>query len=228
MRIRHQWFFYMLLALSACATASPAQPPQATQEVRERLSRLVAGEPRTFKMLHEVVAGYQGRSFPMSGYLLGRSDGSFRVSASMPMGPKIFDVAKFSGRWETKTYNAEAARVDPVEVGRSVERIYFTDAQDSPEFVGGAWIFRRKLDEADADSLEVSRRPEDLSITKKRFLRLGKLVLEIAYDRQEEIRGQIVARHVLATDTRGFTLELVVTDCEPGFPVPDDLLKLSP
>jgi len=179
-------------------------------------------------MVHQVVARYQGRSFAMSGYLLGRNDGSVRVSASLPMGPKIFDVAKLSGRWETRTFVAEAANVDPVEVGHSVERIYFTDARSAPEFLSGAWVFRRTLEEPDVDSLEVWRRPEDLSVTKKRFLRRGELVLEITYDRQEQMQGQVVARHVLATDVRGFTLELVVTGYEPGLPIPDDLLRLAP
>jgi hypothetical protein len=197
-------------------------------EVTDRLDRLLASEPSTFKMLHEVVARYQGRSFAMSGYLLGRADGSFRVSASIPMGPKIFEVAKVSAELETKTYVAEAARVDPVEIGRSVERVYFTDAQGAPEFANGAWVFRRTLDEGDVDGLEVWRRPQDLSVMKKRFFRRGELMLEITYDRQEQMRGQVVARHVLATDSRGFTLELVVTGYEPGIAIPDDLLRLVP
>jgi hypothetical protein len=228
MSIRPLGFLWIVSALFACTAVSKSAPPQEVQEVNDRLSRLVASEPATFKMLHQVVARYQGRSFAMTGYLLGRNDGSFRVSASLPMGPKLFDVAKLSGRWETRTYIAETAKVDPVEIGRSVERIYFTDARTAPEFSSGSWIFRGRLDEPDMDALEVWRRPEDLSVTKKRFLRRGKLVLEITYDRPEQMRGQVVARHVLASDARGFTLELVVTGYEPGLEISDDLLQLSP
>ena len=52
-------------------------------------------------------------------------------------------------------------------------------------------------------------------------------MLEITYDKREIIRGQNIARHVVLTDARGFSLEFTVTDYEPGFPVPDERLRLG-
>ena len=53
------------------------------------------------------------------------------------------------------------------------------------------------------------------------------MVLEIAYDQRQVMQGQLIARRVILTDARGFSLELAVTDYQPGFAVPDELLQLG-
>jgi hypothetical protein len=218
-----------LVAAAGCATASNApMPPPSAEAASLKLNRLEAAEPETFKMLHQVVARFQGRSFPMTGYLLGRRDGSFRVSANLPMGPKLFDIAKLSGHWESKIYLPDAAsRVDPLEIGRSVERIYFIEGRGLLKFSEGAWVSRQSLAEEDIDAVEVWHDTDDFAVIRKRFFRKDRMVLEIVYDQRQVMQGQLIARRVVLTDVRGFNLELAVTDYQPGFPVPDELLKLG-
>jgi hypothetical protein len=214
--------------LAGCANPrpTPSVAPSAQAASRD-LARLVASEPETFKMIHQVVARFQGRSYPMNGYLLGRRDGSFRVSTTFALGPKLFVVAKVSGRWESRIHVDElAGRVDPLEIGRSVERIYFRWASGPLELEEGAWVARESIRGEDVDAVEVWRTLEDLAVFRKRFLRKGQAVLEIVYDKRELIRGQRVARQVQYTDARGFSLELQLTDYVPGFPVPEDRLRL--
>ena len=52
-------------------------------------------------------------------------------------------------------------------------------------------------------------------------------MLEITYEQREVIRGQSIARRVLFKDVRGFSLEFVVTDYQPGFPAPDERLRVG-
>jgi hypothetical protein len=215
--------------VAGCATAPPKEraAPSAVA-ASAAVAQLVASEPETFKMVHQVVARYAGQTYPMNGYLLGRRDGSFRVSAMLPVGPKLFDVAKVSGRWESRIHLAEAAaRVDPLEVGHAVDRIYFRWADGPLVFEEGAWVTRQPMSGEDVDVVEVWRSPADLSVFRKRFFRKGRPVLDIAYDKRELIQGQTIARFVRLTDARGFTLELSVTDYQPGFPVPDARLRLG-
>ncbi len=223
------WCSLWVVAASGCAP-TPVRPSAApsAEAASAQLARLVASEPETFKMTHQVLARFQGQTYPMSGYLLGRRDGSFRVSATAAVGPKLFDVAKISGRWESKIHLPEvAARLDPLEVGHAVERTYFQEAQGPLRFEQGAWITRQSIDGEDVDAIEVWRSVDDLAVFRKRFFRKERSVLEITYDKRENIRGQNIARHVLLTDVRGFSLEFVVTDYEPGFLVPDERLRVG-
>lgn len=218
-----------LCALLGCAgaPATPSVTPDATTAVAQ-LARLMASEPTTFRMTHQVVARFQGQAYPMGGYLLGRRDGSFRVSGSAPVGPKLFDVAKISGHWESKIYLREAAaRLDPLEIGRAVERIYFLGAKGELKFEQGAWVARQSVEGEDVDAIEVWRDAEDLGVFRKRFFRKERQVLEITYDQRELIRGQSIAKRILFKDVRGFSLELAVTDYQPGFPVPDERLRVG-
>ena len=229
MRAHHTSMLCALVAAAGCATTSnvPTPPPSA-EAASLKLKRLEAAEPETFKMLHQVVARFQGRSFPMTGYLLGRRDGSFRVSATTPVGPKLFDVARLSGHWESRIYLPDvASRVDPLEIGRSVERIYFVDGRGPLKFSEGAWVSRRTLDEEDVDAVEVWHDVDNLAVFRKRFFRKDRMVLEIVYDQRQVMQGQLIARRVVLTDARGFSLELAVTDYQPGFAVPDELLELG-
>src|SRR5262249_165219 len=193
-----------------------------------QLARAGRPQPGTLQMTDQGLARFQGQALPMSGYLAGRRDGSFRVSASAPVGPKLFDVARISGRWESKIYLPEAAgRLDPLEVGHAVERTYFQDAQGPLQFQEGAWVIRQSLSGEEIDASEVWRTGDDLAVFRKRFFRKERPVLEITYDKRENIRGQAIARHVMLTDARGFSLEFAVTDYEPGFPVPDARLRVG-
>jgi hypothetical protein len=223
------WCCLWLVAAAGCSPApvKPSGTPSA-EAASAKLASLVASEPGTFKMTHQVVARYQGQTYPMSGYLLGRRDGSFRVSAMVAVGPKLFDVAKISGRWESRIFLAEAAgRLDPLEVGHAVERIYFRDAVGPLQFEEDAWVIRQFISGEDVDAIEVWRTSDDLAVFRKRFFSKERPVLEITYDKREIIRGQNIARHVVLKDARGFSLEFAVTDYEPGFPVPDERLRLG-
>ena len=98
------WWCLWVVAAAGCAPTpvKPSATPSA-EAASARLARLVASEPDTFKMVHQVVGHFQGRTYPMNGYA-GRRDGSFRVSAMVAVGPKLFDVAKISGRWESRIH----------------------------------------------------------------------------------------------------------------------------
>ncbi|RPH65443.1 MAG: hypothetical protein EHM78_25375 [Myxococcaceae bacterium] len=223
------WWCLWVLAAAGCAPTPvrPSATPSA-EAASAKLARLVASEPDTFKMVHQVVGRFQGRTYPMSGYLLGRRDGSFRVSAMVAVGPKLFDVAKVSSRWESRIHLSEAAaRLDPLEVGHAVERVYFRDAVGPLQFEQDAWVIRQSISGEDVDAIEVWRTADDLAVFRKRFFSKERSVLEITYDKREIIRGQNIARHVVLTDARGFSLEFTVTDYEPGFPVPDERLRLG-
>ena len=228
MRVRG-WWFLCVVAAAACATAPPkpvaAPSPEAAAA---RLAQVVASEPESFKMVHQVIGRFQGHTYPMNGFLLGRRDGSFRVSSTVAVGPKLFDVARISGRWKSRIYLQEvAARLDPLEIGRAVERVYFRDAQGPLQFEQDAWVTRESISGDDVDAIEVWRTADDLAVFRKRFFRKERAVLEITYDRREIVGGQNIARHVMLTDSRGFSLEFAVTDYQPGFPVPDERLEVG-
>ena len=223
------WSLLTAACALGCAGApvTSAVPPDATA-ASAQLARLIASEPATFRMTHQVVARFQGKAYPMTGYLLGRRDGSFRVSASTLVGPKLFDVTKVSGKWDSKIYLPEAAaRLDPLEIGRAVERIYFLGAKGELKFEQGAWLTRQSVDGEDVDVIEVWRDAEDLGVVRKRFFRKERQVLEITYEERGIVRGQSIAKRVLFKDARGFSLELAVTDYQPGFPVPDERLRIG-
>ena len=228
MRVRG-WRFLCVVAAAACATAPPkpvaAPSPEAAAA---RLAQVVASEPESFKMVHQVIGRFQGQIYPMNGFLLGRRDGSFRVSSTVAVGPKLFDVARISGHWKSRIYLQEvAARLDPLEVGRAVERVYFRDAQGPLQFEQDAWVTRESISGDDVDAIEVWRTADDLAVFRKRFFRKERPVLEITYDKREIVSGQNIARHVMLTDSRGFSLEFAVTDYQPGFPVPDERLEVG-
>jgi hypothetical protein len=199
--------------------------PQAAEAAR---AKLAAQAPASFKMLHQVVAKYQGRDYLMAGYLLGRKDGSFRVSATAAVGPKLFDVAKVDGRWESRVYLKEAAdRFDPANLGRAVERIYFLPASGPLKADAGRWTSRSTVSgEEDIDTVVEWREDVTLALRRKRYFRDGKQVLQVDYDQLERVQGTWLARTVRLTDSRGFTLDLSVTDYEPGYAVPDSALKI--
>jgi hypothetical protein len=212
------------------AVTRPLQHPSMSVEAAEAArATLAAQAPLSFKMLHQVVAKYDGRSYLMQGYLLARRDGSFRVSASAALGPKLFDVAKVDGRWESKLYVTQLAeRVDPHNLGRAVERIYFLPATGPLRAESGSWVATSGIaGEADIDAVEEWRDDGSLALRRKRYLRGGNLVVQVDYDKLELVQGSWVAWSIHLADTRGFTLELRVTGYEPGFPVSNDVLRVA-
>jgi hypothetical protein len=180
-------------------------------------------------MLHQVVAKYQEKSYFMTGYMLGRNDGSFRVSATAALGPRLFDVAKVDGRWESHVYLKQLAeQLDVTDVGVSVERIYFLPATGALRLASGGWTSRSSVPNQDEiDEVEDLLDAHTLALRQKRYFKNGKQVVLVDFDKLELIQGSWLARNVKLTDARGFILELHVTDYAPGFPVPDEVLRVQ-
>jgi hypothetical protein len=231
--LRGQLLGVFLLHFCACSTPAADAPPmhsapRSVQSAEAERKSLNSSTPASFKMLHQVVAKYQGQSYLMSGYMLGRKDGSFRVSASAPIGPKLFDVAKVGGRWESHVYlKPLAERLDATNVGRSVERIYFLSAKGPLKADSGLWVSRSTIHgEEEIDAVEDWLDAETLALRRRRFFKSGTQVVQVDYDKLELVQGTWLARSVTLTDGRGFSLELNVTDYQPGFPAPDSVLTI--
>ena len=87
-----------VLALG-CSRSSAVIPdlsaaPQTAAEAEAALALLRANEPESFKMVHQVAARYQDQTYLMNGYLLGRKDGSFRVSAAAALSWSVAEWIK--------------------------------------------------------------------------------------------------------------------------------------
>ncbi len=228
-----KFFSYLMPTLVACAHSAGVPPPppvsMSAEEAQEARTKLISLEPASFKMLHQVVAKFQGQSYLMTGYLLGRKDGSFRVSAAAALGPKLFDVAKIRGRWQSHVYLKQVAeQVDSANLGRAVERIYFLPVNGPLRADSGRWVSTSTVaGEEDVDAVEDWRDDRTLALRHRVFLKDGKPVVLVEFDNLENVQGTWLARTVHLTDTRGFSLELRVTGYEPGFPAPDDVLKVQ-
>jgi hypothetical protein len=223
-----------LVALVGClhpAGVGPAPHPvsMSKEEAEAGRATVVSHEPASFKMLHQVVATYGGKNYLMTGYVLGRKDGAFRVSAAAAMGPKLFDVAKVGGTWQAHVYLKQIGeQFDPANLGRAVERIYFLPASGPLRAEEGSWVSRARLpDEEDVDTVEDWRDDGTLALRRKRYFKDGRQVLQVDFDKLEFVQGVWLARSARLSDSRGFSLELRVTGYEPGFPVPDEALKLQ-
>jgi len=202
--------------------------PQPAEAAEAALALLRSNEPESFKMVHQVAARYQDQTYLMTGYLLGRKDGSFRVSAAAAVGPRIFDVAKVDGKWEAKVHlRPVAERLDPKQVGLAVERIYFLDASGSLKRDGEYWVSRSAvLSDQELDAIEVWRDGQTLAVIRKRFFKEGRVLVDIACDKLERRETHWIARHVRLVSADGYSLELEVTEYDPRFPVPDDKLHV--
>ncbi|MGO9832335.1 MAG: hypothetical protein ACLPJH_19585 [Myxococcaceae bacterium] len=223
----------MLAILCGCAHQADGLPPMRSVSMsvgaaEAAKAKLASQAPKSFKMLHQVVAKYRGKNYLMSGYFLARKDGSFRLSAAAALGPKLFDVAKVDGHWEAQVYMKDfGARFDPTNLGRAVERIYFLPASGPLRAESGSWVSKSSiLNDEDVDAVEEWRDDGTLALRRKRYFRDGKLVVQVDYNNLELVQGTWVARSVHLEDSRGFSLELSVTAYEPGFPVPDDVLRI--
>jgi hypothetical protein len=223
----------VVLALS-CSRPGAVLPdrtaavPRTAAAAEAALALLRAKEPESFKMVHQVAARYQGQTWLMTGYLLGRKDGAFRVSAAAAVGPRLFDVAKVDGKWETEVHLAQLAeRLDAKNVGLAVDRIYFLVASGPLQRQGGYWISRSAISsDEEVDAIEVWRDAETLAIIRKRFLKDGRVIYDVTYDRLEQVDSHWLARRVRLASSYGFSLDLEVTDYNPRFPVSDDKLHV--
>ncbi|MGO9767520.1 MAG: hypothetical protein ACLPM8_17925 [Myxococcaceae bacterium] len=180
-------------------------------------------------MLHQVVAKYHEQIYLMAGYMLGRKDGSFRISATAALGPKLFDVAKLDGHWTSRVYlKPLAEQFDVTNVGRSVERIYFLPATGALRLESDGWASRSSISHQDEiDEVEDLLDVHTLALRRKRYFKDGQQVVQVDFDKLELVQGGWLARNVKLTDARGLVLELHVTDYVPGFPVPDELLRVE-
>jgi hypothetical protein len=213
---------------SAVLPDNSAGIPESAAAAEVALALLRAREPESFKMVHQVAARYQDQTYLMTGYLLGRKDGSFRVSAAAAVGPRLFDVAKVDGKWEAQVYLPPLAeRLDPRHVGRDVERIYFLDASGPLRRDNGYWVSRSPVSaQEDLDAIEVWRDGKTLAVIRKLFFKKGRMVVEIAYEKLARVEAHWIARHVRLVSSYGYSLELEVTDYEPRFPASDGKLHV--
>lgn len=224
----------MALALS-CSRPAAVLPDRSvavaetTAAAEAALVLLRANEPESFKMFHQVAARYQNQTWLMTGYLLGRKDGSFRVSAAAAVGPRLFDIAKVEGKWEAQIHLAPLAqRLDPKHLGLAVERIYFLESSSRLQRHQGYWVSRSAiLSDDEIDTIEVWRSEQTLAVLRKRFIKDGNAIYDIEYEQLEKVESHWLARRVRLLSSYGFSLELQVTDYNPGFPVPADKLHVN-
>lgn len=216
-----------LLVSAACVHRPALRPaPDTLAHAEAGRAALLERAPRTFRYVHQVVARYGPTSFVMTGYLVARASGNFLVSGMAPFGPKLFEVSKVSGRWQAKAYAAELAeRMDVTNVGRAVERIYLVRANGPLSWDGAAWTARDAISsDPEVDAVETFRAPATLAITRQRYFHAGRAVLDIHYQKLEQISGEWIARYVRLEDARGFSLELSVSDYKPDIEVGTDVL----
>jgi hypothetical protein len=213
---------------SAVIPVGSASLPETAEAAEEALALLRTSEPESFKMVHQVAARYQDQTYLMTGYLLGRKDGAFRVSAAAAVGPRLFDVAKVDGKWEAQIHLPPLAeRLDPKHVGRDVERIYFLGASGPLRRDSGYWVSRSAVAaQEDLDAIEVWRDVKTLAVVRKRFFKEGRVVVEIEYQKLERVEAHWIARRVRLVSSYGYSLELEVTEYDPRFPVPDGKLHV--
>ena len=169
-----------------------------------------------FKMVHQVAVSHDGKEFVLTGYMLGRADGSFRVTAAVMMGPRVFDVARVNGEWKAKIqYAPLAEKLDPRHLGRAIARVYFTRCPGEEQRCA-------VQDDDELDRLEVDRDAQG-RVTRKQFFKGEVPALTIAYeDFQPEPDGWQAG---LITLTHGESnLRIALDEYVPGFEFDDALL----
>jgi hypothetical protein len=176
------------LLLAACAHTAPSIsfPPSSPPD--QVLTLMAARRPYRFKMVHQVAAHFQGQTHVMVGYLLGKKDGDFRVSASAAMGPRLFDVVKVGGRVDARTHLKQIeGRLDPKYVARAIELAYFADCPAGAPLVsedGPLDRYRCPVapQDSDVDLMEETIDSRTLSPASKVFSRGGQTQVTIRYD----------------------------------------------
>jgi hypothetical protein len=219
------------LALCACPRppVRPVAPPVQATTAEEALRLSASRRPARFKMVHQVAAQYAGQTFVMTGYLLGRADGSFRVSASAPIGPRLFDVGRLDGRWQAKVHLKEISeKLDPKNMATAISRIYFSTCKDGGAPLGDQFIYRCALEGDDeADALEMTLDARTLSPVTKRFTLKGKQTVDIDYREYEAFGPEWQARKVSMGHYGGMRLNVALVEYQPGFAFDDALLDVE-
>jgi len=225
------WLVLWAGLLCACPRAAirADSPLLQAQDAGEAMRLFNARRPERFKMVHQVAARYAGQTFVMTGYLLGRADGSFRVSASAPIGPRLFDVGRLDGRWQAKVHLQEISqRLDPKNMATAISRIYFSVCKDSGERQGELFVYRCPVEGDDeADALEMTLDGHTLSPVSKRFTLKGKQTVAIRYSEPEAFGQEWQARKVSMDHYGGMRLDVALVEYQPGFAFEDALLDVE-
>ena len=170
-----------------------------------------------FKMLHQVSVTYGGSQYLLQGYVLGKPNGDFRVSAAAMMGPRIFDVARIGGEWKSKIHFAQLKdKLDPKYLGHAIDRVYFVECPDkaaSCPVVG----------DEEFDSVTIERNPAG-EVVSKHFLTKGTSALEILYTEYGEFSGVHQAGKITVTHVQ-YQLIIALESYQPHPGFADELLE---
>jgi hypothetical protein len=223
-----------LLVSMACAnTPGPPLPAAVARTGAQALAIRDAHRPEHYKMVHQVVARYEGNTYAMTGYMLGRRDGSFRVSAFADIGPPLFDVAKVDGVFTSQVHFAPlAARLDPVHIARAIDRIFIAEcgvdgSDPAAPPASSPFVFQCPLtgdDEADSLRMEVDR--QTLAVVQKVFSRGGRETLHVSYEEAKPFGAEWMPTRIHLKAMHGYSLDLAVTAYEPGFSFEDARLRV--
>ena len=218
----------LLLMLASCRHAPAAPTADAAATPEDALAQWHARQPERFKMVHQVSAkwGSDGGGV-VTGYMLGKKDGSFRVGAAISMGPRVFDVARVGGQYSSEVHIDEAkGKLDPLHVAHAIEWTYFSMCDGGGERKGERFVYRCAVSGGEPDTLEVDLDPKRLCVTEKRFLKGGELVLKVTYDELEPFGAEWLARRVHLQGREGYSIDIALVQYDPAFAFDDARLKL--
>ena len=231
MSLRNLVLLCAAVALFGCprSTKTPAVPSMQAETPEEALRLATSRRPERFKMVHQVGAAYNGQTFVMSGYLLGRTDGSFRVSASAPVGPRLFDVGRLNGQWQSNVHLKQISeRLDPKNMATAINRIYFAECRDGGERKADQFVYHCALDGDDeADALEMTIDGRTLGIVSKHFTLKGQPRVDVVYAEPDVFGQEWQARKIHMSHYGGLRLDVALVEYQPGFAFEDGLLDVG-
>jgi hypothetical protein len=218
-----------LLVWAACAHAPDALPPASTLGPAEALAAMRARRPERYKMVHQVVARYAGESYVMIGYMLGKRDGTFRVSASAAVGPQLFDVGKREGTlWKEVHFAPLEKKLDALHIARAIDRLFIAECAGDGERQGERYVYRCALaGDEEADGLVVELDARTLAVVRKAFTAQGAEQATVVADLPRQFGGEWIPTRYRLSDKRGYALDVVVSEYQPGFAFDDALLRVS-
>ncbi len=212
-------------ATSVCGGSARASSPD------EALAERRACQPKRFKMIHQVAAGFQGKTYVMAGYLLGRSDGVFLVSGSGPSGPRLFEVTKNGSRIRSVTHVAQArGKLDPERMARVIDLVYFAECpQGSGVATADRYLYRCAVEslDGDVDSMEMELDRRTLAVIAKRFDRAGERQASARFEGYRDSADLPVASRIRFEHRNGFSLDIALIEYRAPFEFGDDLLELT-
>jgi hypothetical protein len=219
-----------LLFCAACAHSPASHPvePAATSP-SQALALRAQRRPERFKMVHQVVARYAGGTYAMTGYMLGRKDGAFRVSAFAEVGPALFDVAKEDGAFQAQVHFAPLAdKLDAVHIARAIDRIFGAECASGGERRENRFAFTCPIaGDDEADRLQMDIDVETLALVRKVFFLGGTEQVSVSYGPPKQYGEEWLPTRVHLQDVHGYSLDVAVSSYEPGFAFDDALLRLK-